>query len=91
MTEESILFNKYQPTRKQRALKAYITAKPGVSEAPIINIEEADGTITSINAVTAEKINAVKEGWYTLNGVKLNAAPAEKGIYINNGKKVVIK
>ena len=91
MTQESILFNKYKSTRKQRALKAYITAKPGVSEAPIINIEEADGTITSINAVTAEKINAVKEGWYTLNGVKLNAAPAEKGIYINNGKKVVIK
>ena len=29
--------------------------------------------------------------WYDLNGRKLNAKPTTKGVYIQNGKKVVIK
>ena len=29
--------------------------------------------------------------YYTIDGVKLNAKPTQKGIYIVNGKKVVIK
>ena len=29
--------------------------------------------------------------WYDLNGRKLNGKPAQKGIYINNGKKTIIK
>ena len=91
MTEEGIQFNKYRGTKACVALKAYITAKGDVTAAPMIYIEEPDGSTTAINAITAEKVNAVKEGWYTLNGVKLQAAPTQKGIYINNGMKVVIK
>ena len=30
-------------------------------------------------------------GWYTLDGRKLDGKPTKKGLYINNGKKVVIK
>ena len=29
--------------------------------------------------------------WYTLDGKRLNGVPTTKGLYINNGKKVVIK
>jgi hypothetical protein len=29
--------------------------------------------------------------WYDLNGRKLQAAPTKKGVYILNGKKVVVK
>ena len=29
--------------------------------------------------------------WYTLDGVRLSSKPSTKGIYINNGKKIVIK
>ena len=29
--------------------------------------------------------------WYDLNGRKLNGKPAQKGIYIKNGKKIVVK
>ena len=32
-----------------------------------------------------------KAGWYTIDGRKLSGKPAVKGIYINNGKKVVVK
>ena len=31
------------------------------------------------------------DAWYTLDGVKLAAKPTAKGLYINNGKKVIIK
>ena len=29
--------------------------------------------------------------WYTLSGVRLNGKPTGKGIYVNNGKKIVIR
>ena len=32
-----------------------------------------------------------QNGWYTLDGRRLESAPTRKGLYINNGKKVVIK
>ena len=58
-------------------------------------MEELDGSTTTIRSINADSVNDSKfnavDGWYTLNGVKLNAAPTEKGIYINNGKKVVVK
>ena len=31
------------------------------------------------------------DGWFSLDGRKLSGKPTQKGIYINNGKKVVIK
>ena len=31
------------------------------------------------------------DAWYTLDGRKLSGEPTQKGLYINNGKKVIIK
>lgn len=42
---------------------------------------------TGINGVNAE--NADNGAWYTLQGVKVNKA--QKGVFIHNGKKVVLK
>ena len=71
---------------------AYITTISGqpASEARIY-IEEADGSTTAISAIAADGQLVSAEGWYTLNGVKLQGVPTEKGVYIQNGKKVVIK
>ena len=44
---------------------------------------------TAIDEVKAETVAA--DAWYNLAGMKLNGQPTERGIYINNGKKVVIK
>ena len=55
-----------------------------------IFVEEPDGSTTAIELINGEAVPAA-EGWYTLNGVKLQGVPTEKGVYINNGKKVVIK
>ena len=68
-----------------------MTAIPAAARNIIFYVEDVDGTVTAINGIKAEGAAKVAEGWYTLNGVKLQSAPTEKGIYINNGKKVVIK
>ena len=48
-----------------------------------------EGT-TGVDAslVNSEEVNSV---WYDLNGRKLNGKPAQKGIYIKNGKKIIVK
>ncbi len=48
-----------------------------------------DGT-TGIQQIE-NGVNIEKTGWYTLDGRRLESAPTRKGLYINNGKKVVIK
>lgn len=47
---------------------------------------------TGIREVTySGKANkTVKDGWYTINGLRLSAQPTAKGIYIYSGKKVVV-
>ena len=71
---------------------AYLLDNSGSSSAPMIYIQEIDGSVTAIDVVsgTTQKIDA-EGSWYTINGVKLDAAPTQKGIYIKNGKKFVIK
>ena len=46
---------------------------------------------TEVKNVQWSMANVQSENWYTLDGRKLNARPTQKGIYINKGKKVVIK
>ena len=55
-----------------------------------IFIEEPDGT-TAIQTINADGELISVEGWFTLNGVKLQGVPTEKGVYIHNGKKIVVK
>ncbi len=54
---------------------------------PLIKDDSLTGVTTGIKNVNVE---TVQEGIYTLQGVKVSA-PSTKGIYIVNGKKVIIK
>ena len=67
---------------------AYLKIAAGSSAR--IFIEEPDGT-TAIQTINADGELISAEGWYTLNGVKLQSVPTEKGVYIHNGKKIVVK
>ncbi len=74
------------------AFRAYfqlkgITAADLPQSAIILNFD-AEGT-TDLNSLTPALSQG--EGVYTLDGRKLNAMPTQKGVYIVNGKKVVIK
>jgi len=49
-----------------------------------------NGETTEIGTITPT-IAEGNEAWFSLDGIRLNGAPTKKGLYINNGKKVVIK
>ena len=44
-----------------------------------------------ISGISSTKAAAVKSSWCDLNGRRLNGKPLKKGVYIKNGKKIVIK
>ena len=89
---ENKWYEPYNAPKDIAPFEAYLMYAPNVTSAPLITVQEADGTTTAISEIKAGEFQAVKaDGWYTLNGVKLQGMPTEKGVYINNGKKVVIK
>lgn len=52
--------------------------------------ESDDNVITGISDITTAKGNSVaSQGWYTLQGVRI-PKPTQRGIYIYNGKKVIV-
>jgi hypothetical protein len=62
----------------------------GLSGLPdVLNIEwvSKSGVSTEINSVTVPQ----NDEWYNLDGRKLSGRPTEKGIFIHNGKKYVVK
>lgn len=53
--------------------------------------EDINDTLTGIDSVPTDTLPRLESGvYYTLNGVRLASKPQQKGIYILNGKKVVI-
>ena len=57
-----------------------------------LNIEPVVGEVGGANGIQAVEQGTLSTGnWYTLDGRKLDSMPTAKGIYIQNGKKVVIK
>ena len=54
---------------------------------------DANGEVTGIGSLNTQtgEVSFDSKTWYTLDGVRLNAQPTQKGIYVNNGKKVVVK
>jgi hypothetical protein len=71
-----------------KAFRAYVHFDPAnVAAGARIFIEEPDGTETAIDAV--EFNNMVNGDTYTVDGMKVNKA--QKGVYIQNGKKIAVK
>ncbi len=85
-----------------KTTKVYIYGAEVVSSAVSARRTAADNSVvlygyevslctTGIeNIQVSEKINT-KDVWYTLDGRRLQSKPTTKGLYIVNGKKVVIK
>ena len=46
---------------------------------------------TAIEIVDSGQLTVDSESWYDLSGRKLDGKPSTKGVYINNGRKIMIK
>lgn len=74
---------------KMKGTRAYIDITELGATFDVKNCVLAlDGQETAIDAIDAD---LKAEGWFDLNGRKLAQKPATKGVYISNGKKVVVK
>ena len=74
---------------KIKAFRAYFMLNEvlsGVAEAKVRFMVDEDAA--AIEGITPDMENGV---WYTLDGRQLNGQPTEKGVYIVDGKKVLIK
>ena len=57
----------------------------------IVRIVGSDGSTTAIGTLDTRSGEISTGDWFDLNGRRLSGKPAKKGLYINNGKKVIIK
>ena len=84
--------------------RAFLQYTAGSSNAPrrgaaenlpsrmTVRLVNADGETTSLTPNSPGLSQGEgSEYWYDLSGRKLDKQPTQKGVYINNGKKVVIK
>lgn len=59
------------------------------SVAQDVTITVGNGIATNIDNGQRDSVKGQKDGWYTIDGRKLNGKPAKKGLYIHNGKTIV--
>ena len=67
--------------------KAWLSVNTGEPSARITLVFDDETTKIANTNIT----NITNGNWYDLNGRKLNGMPTKKGVYIMNGKKVVVK
>lgn len=65
----------------------YNTPAPSRSSLRIVSDDTTGIATSSYRDIDSEIIDT----WYTIGGQKLNKKPTRKGLYLQNGKKVVIK
>ena len=61
----------------------------GTVKEVMISKEATPTDIDALQPDTESQTTDSNDGWYTLDGRKLNGMPAEKGVYIRNGRKVL--
>ena len=74
-----------------RALTRGVAATDELPQSITVRLVGSSGETTSIGTLDTKTGELSFDGWYTLDGVRLSGKPSKPGLYINNGKKIVIK
>ncbi len=78
--------------RTVRPFEAYTLHRDNQNPAPqfiMIGGDMGNGT-TGIEELVDKRMNT-NDSWYTIDGRRLQGAPTSKGLYIRNGKKVIVR
>jgi hypothetical protein len=87
-------FLTYSDNEESLNANARSKVRGAASELPesiTVRLLGKDGEINGIGTITLSTGEFSTEGWYSLDGRKLDGEPTKKGLYIHNGKKFVIK
>ena len=82
---------KDEPNPSRAAARSAATEE--LPQSITVRLISANGEVTGIGEIDTKtgEMTFESEAWYTLNGVRLSGKPTKKGLYINNGRKVVVK
>ena len=80
-----------QNYRAIRPFQAYTSHYNGARFIPLTSIGAGEDGTTGIQEWRVESGEWRENTWFSLDGRRQDAKPTTKGVYINNGKKVVIK
>jgi hypothetical protein len=86
--EGSVFERDYREVRPFEAYTVHRSNGPAPRFVPII---EMDADATGIEDVRCKMSDGRDDQWYDLKGNKLQQKPTRKGVYILNGRKVVVE
>ena len=92
--EGNKLYNPASLSNGMKGFRAYFYVKNiGTESAKVraFNLDFGDGETTGIIELRSEEAGANGEGFYDLMGRSIQGQPTQKGVYIKNGKKVIVK
>ena len=83
----------YKDGEQFSGVRAMTRGEVEVPESIIVRFVNSRGETTAIGELDTNtgEVTIDREGWYDLNGRRLPSKPTKKGLYINNGQKIVIK
>jgi len=76
-----------------RALTRGAAGTDGLPQSITVRLVSSVGETTAIGTLDTRtgEFDFAPDGWYDMNGCRLSGKPSQKGMYINNGKKVIVK
>ena len=87
--EGSVFERDYREIRPFEAYTTHAANAPAPRFVPINDINGGNMTGIDASLVNSEEVDSEK--WYDLNGRKLQKKPTQKGVYLLNGRKVVMR
>ena len=82
-----------QSTRTLRSCRAHfmIPTSAGIRAMMDFDIDFDDEEVTAIANLKSQISSLKPESWFTLQGVKLDSKPTQRGIYLHNGRKEAVR
>ena len=82
---------KYSDTTYDHLLYARIDGGPSSETPGYLTYKEPSGISTGNLQVISDKSQVTSDEWNTIDGKKIGGKPTKRGVYIHNGKKVVVR